>query len=334
MPWCPANSSPPSATCSNWPGCRNCRCFGRWVLYGQLHSCVGPLGIRDRFLPVTVGFGQDLFNRHAHQSEGIRGVTRPVVVRPQSNATLFVFLFVVPTQCFQTALRMLFAEPYRWEMSACSLDAFLGSALSLVRYNRHVIARGLKRGFIRYIEDLVIGLAVMRQPYLRALWAVAAFAHPLQMRREWLTNCLVIVNHADFLANELCSPDRYCVGSSSSAANVEEQAHCHQRIDRDAPYAPSLPRLVDAARIVGAIQDDDVATLPDVLILFGLLPQTIPTLLFEISSEPTIVAPVGSNHGGSGRPLGPTQHHIHWIYLTTRVPGKPPLGTLGSNRGT
>ena len=46
----------------------------------------------------------DAFKDNRHQSEQVSTVTRPVMLRPKPDVSLFIFLFVIPTDGFKTAM--------------------------------------------------------------------------------------------------------------------------------------------------------------------------------------------------------------------------------------
>src|SRR6476661_765136 len=139
-------------------------------------------------------------------------MARPVMVRPQTDASLVVLLLVVPAERFDTGrcgwcglviCALGRVEPDRWEVSPASFDTLLCRALALIRNHGHVVASRLERRFVRDIEQLFVRLAVVRQPDLRALGRIPALAQPFDMGCERLPNRFVIVEHAYLAAHEL-----------------------------------------------------------------------------------------------------------------------------------
>src|SRR6185503_14954588 len=99
-------------------------------------ACVGVF--RD-----LVAFCENLLSRYGHQAEGIRTMTRPVMLWPKANAAFVVFLLVIPTECIQSRLRCFFVEPDGWEISAARFDACLCSALALIWDDSDAVASSL-----------------------------------------------------------------------------------------------------------------------------------------------------------------------------------------------
>src|SRR3546814_5992366 len=91
------------------------------------------------------------------------------------------------------------------------------------------------------------------------------------MRGERLPHSLIIVEEANFLADELDNPDRGSVGLCASPADIPYRPNRHQRVGSNPAYPVIRPRLRQCLGVICAFNDREIFTLPNMSILIGEL---------------------------------------------------------------
>src|SRR5690606_31339531 len=69
---------------------------------------------------------------HTHQSEGVRAMARPIMLRAKPDVAVFVFLLVIPAQCIEPTAAAFLVEPDMREYPASGFHTPHRSALALV----------------------------------------------------------------------------------------------------------------------------------------------------------------------------------------------------------
>ena len=145
------------------------------------------------------------------------------------------------------------------------------------------------------------------------------------MGRQWLSNRLVVVQHANLLPDELDHPDSAGIGLGTRSTNIPIGADRHQRISGDDPYTVlglCHRQLLGEVRTSG---DRNVTTFPDMVVLLWLHAQAIKAFLLKLSREPRVITPVGLDNDSARRNFGTTEHQVNRISLSASVPAGPDL---------
>ena len=133
------------------------------------------------------------------------------------------------------------------------------------------------------------------------------------MRGKRLALRFVVVQYPDLFADELRNPDRECVRSSASAANVGKSSQRKQRIRSDPADAALLFSQRKRCGVVRALQHGCVSTLPDMLVLLWLETQTVQALLLKHAWKLRVVLPVRVNDRSASRQHLATQQRVNRV---------------------
>src|SRR3970040_2245052 len=152
------------------------------------------------------------------------------MLRAKPDIPVFINLFVVPADGINPGLRCCFVEPHLRKGTSGAFNPGHCRALALIWHDLDRIA-GIGQGaLVRHVIDLVVGVAVMRQPDRELVACVALLPQPVEVRCQWLALRLVVIEYPDFLADKLGDPNRECVCIASGAANVDKRPQAHQWI--------------------------------------------------------------------------------------------------------
>src|SRR6185312_8009729 len=91
-----------------------------------------------------------------HQPEGIGAVTRPVMIWTQANASVRVFLLVIPAERIAPSFSSRCVEADGWKDAPHSLNARICSASPHVRDHLHIEAGLAQCALIADGVDLVV----------------------------------------------------------------------------------------------------------------------------------------------------------------------------------
>src|SRR3546814_6886324 len=102
-------------------------------------------------------------------------------------------------------------------------------------------ARLPQRALVSRLKNLLMRRAIVGQDAESGFIVIGA--QPLDMRGERLPHSLIIVEEANFLADELDNPDRGSVGLCASPADIPYRPNRHQRVGSNPAYPVIRPRL-------------------------------------------------------------------------------------------
>src|SRR3546814_5244500 len=85
------------------------------------------------------------------------------------------------------------------------------------------------------------------------------------MRGERLPHSLIIVEEANFLADELDNPDRGSVGLCASPADIPYRPNRHQRVGSNPAYPVIRPRLRQCLGVICARSEEHTSELQSLM---------------------------------------------------------------------
>src|SRR6516225_10718441 len=169
----------------------------------------------------------------------------------------------------------------------------------------------VEAGFDPVVDVTLAGDVVRRHAIVRQVDDHIVPAAPAQLVCvicKRLSDAFDVIQQPDLTAHELGNPNRHRIRAVSRAANIEECLHRQYGINRNTTNPAFLPRLLQMASKVSALESLRVLALPDMRVALWIKLEIEPTLLLQNGRKPRIVAPVRFHN-----------HCIVWLLLPQKL---------------
>ena len=257
-------------------------------------------------------------------------MARPIVIRPQPNVSLIVAVLMIISQRIAARLGCRRVEPHFREDAAHRLDTQSSRALALVLDRVFTLESRLAQMIdIPLAGDVVLVDAVVRKRADGIL--PAARPQLVDVVGQHLADALQIIQHKDLLAGELDDPDRHRVRRRAAAAQIPIGPDWQQRIGSHHADTAFRPRIGQLTAEIRSLERACVLAFPDVMITIGVQFQVKLPFFLQHGREPRVVGPVRPDDDRIVR-LVVTQQFVHGVGLPARIPRKPDLRLISSDR--